>query len=90
LTHDVLLNELDKPFQLLFWNGDELVVLLFVSLSLERTLLFLSLHLSSTGIGLLGLADSVWLFRSEPFRSPGFSVSKHFGQTIKSCRHLTY
>jgi len=46
------------------------------------------------GIGFFGLTDSVWPFRSEPFRSRDFSVLvvsvlRHFGQTMKSCRKLT-
>jgi len=37
---------------------------------------------------------SVWPFRSKPFRSRDvsvlvLSVSRHFGQTMKSCRNLT-
>jgi len=48
---------------------------------------------ASAGTRLFGLADSVWSFRSEPFRSRDFSVlvvpvSRHFGLAIKSCRNL--
>jgi len=39
--------------------------------------------------GRFGLAVSVWPFRPEPIRSRDFSVSRHFGQTMKSCRNLT-
>ena len=48
--------------------------------------------------GRFDVADSVWLFRSEPFRSEPFrsgrfglavSVTGHFGWTKKSCRYLT-
>jgi len=45
-------------------------------------------ELSRFGLSRFGLADSVWPFRSVLF-SLAVSVSRHFGQTMKSCRNLT-
>jgi len=44
--------------------------------------------------GRFDLANSVWPFRSEPFRSRDFLVlvvlvPRHFGQTMKPCINLT-